>query len=203
MDQFQDDDEEQDGEKKGRFKNSKNTGDINKFKRDKNAPQVSKVEDKEKKVDKVFKPVGKATLGAKWGNDEVDNDKQLAMEKLKLLEEQVQDNEPKQTKKEPKFVGKAIINEKSKEFDAAEKERQRLAQEKLKQIEASLPNTNVKIELVKDEPKQKRFTNSKKEVDNGLKKKTDEKEKVAKVVKPVVKQQEEVKNTGTTTASRW
>ena len=171
MNQFQDDDDDFDGEKKSKFKNSKKTGDINKFKRDKNAPQVAKVETKEKKVDKVFKPMGKATLGNKWGSEDLDNDKKLAMEKLKQLEEKVQDEEIKPQKKEPKFVGKANITQKAKDFEEEEKERQRIAQEKLKLIEENLAKPEVKIELVKDKPKEKRFVNSKKEVDNGLKRK--------------------------------
>lgn len=174
MDQFADDDDEADGEKKSRFKNSKNTGDVNKFKRDKNTPTV-KTDDKTQKPDKVFKPMGKVTLGAKWG-DEEDEDKKLAAEKLKMLDEQAknEDAKPKpEIKKEPKFVGKANIGDKAKHYEEEEKERQRLAQEKLEQMNKNLEQPQVKIELVKD-TKTSRFTNSKKDVDNKFKKPKDD-----------------------------
>lgn len=195
MDAFQDDDDEQDSEKKSKFKNSKKTGDVNKFKRDKNAPQIAKTDDAPKEV-KVFKPVTKATLGSKWGNDDFDNEKQLANEKLKQLEEQLQQAPPVEVKKDkkPLFTGKANIGDKAKEYEEAEKEAQRLAQEKLKMLESNLNKKEVKVELVKDEPKEKKFTNSKKEVNNGLKKpKTDE--KVSSEIQPVM-QKAKVENTG-------
>lgn len=180
MNHFQDDDDEQDPEKKSKFKNSKKTVDLSKLKRDKHAPQTTKTEDKQVKEDRVFKPVGKVTLGNKWGSEEVDVDKQLAMERLKQLDEQAKTEEVKPQKKEPKFVGKANIVDKTKEFDEAEKERHRIAQEKLKLIGEALPTKGVKIELVKEEPKEKRFKNTKREMDNGLKKRKHTEDNIAK-----------------------
>lgn len=176
MDQFADDDDDVGGDKKGRFMNSKNTGNLNKFKRDKNAP-VSKADDKPNAEVKVFKPTGKVTLGSKWETEE-ETDKQLAAEKLKMLDEQAEHEEPKaQVKKESKFTGKANITDKTKAFDDEEKERQRLAQEKLALMDNETQKTNVKIELVKDQPKASKFTNSKKDVNNNFKKpKVDETE---------------------------
>lgn len=215
MDQFQDDDDEQDGEKKSRFKNSKKTGDVNKFKRDKNAPST-KTDDKQVKEEKVFKAVGKVTLGSKWETDE-DVDKKIAAEKLKLLDAQAQNEEVKPVKKEPKFVGKANIGEKAKQFEEAEQERQRLAQEKLKQMEKDLPKATTKIELVKDEPKASKFTNSKKDVDNKFKKPKVDNEDALKTSSTMSKDDDKSKksnaqvvkapvapaNIGTTLANKW
>jgi len=169
MDQFADDDDDATGERKGRFMNSKNTGNLNKFKRDKNTP-ATKSDDKPTGEAKVFKPTGKVTLGTKWDTDE-DADKKLAAEKLKLLEETAQPEQPKApVKKEPKFTGKANISDKTRQYDEEEKERQRLAQEKLASMSNEQAKGDVKIALVKDEPKVSKFTNSKKDVDNKFKK---------------------------------
>lgn len=160
MDQFADDDEDADGDKKSRFKNSKRTGDVNKFKRDKNTPAPKSDEKQQQKEEKVFRPLGKVTLG-KWDKDE-DEDKRIAAERLAQLDAQTpEEDTPKQ--KAPKFVGKANIGEKTRQFEEDDRERQQLAQEKLKLMEQTMPTTGTKIELVKQEPKDSKFKNSKRE----------------------------------------
>ena len=253
--QFKDDNDDEETGKKGKFTNSKKGDVLSKYKKDKNAPQATKTDDSEKKPAKVFKAEKKVTLGAKWDNDELENEKKLAIEKLKELDEKVQDKEeiPKKKeqkfvgkaalsnktkeyeeaekerqrlaqeklkqieiqdkeeitkKKEPKFVGKAALSNKTKEYEEEEKERQRLAQEKLKQIDQSLSKSEVKVDLVKDKPNEKRFTNSKKNINNKTKdsnisNKVDEVPKVKKPLVSVNNIQNDSVPLAKTTAARW